>query len=127
MLLWADRNSACPPSGRHSVSQKTVGQARESSMAWIKRYPVVSIALVLVACVRYEYHAESFSLVVPGLAGGIVVLGIVSIVLFYRIFNAVEKLLRTKGWLKQPLKHRYDVLRRHVVVGEVTMLVQLLA
>lgn len=79
-------------------------------MDWITKYPLLPIALVLAACVRFEYHTDMCNVVIPGLAGGIVVLAIVAIVVLYRIFNAVERLCRAKSWLKGPVKFRYDIL-----------------
>jgi len=77
---------------------------------WFTKYPVISILLLLAACVHFEENTANSSYSFYGLANGLAVLIIIGIVLFFRIFNAVERLCLSKGWLWNKLRYRYDIL-----------------
>ncbi len=76
----------------------------------IRDYPVFSILLLLLACIRFEYNATTWSVNVPGLAGGLAVLGVIAVVLFFRIFNAVQDICIAKNLLSERLRFKYDIL-----------------
>lgn len=80
-----------------------------NSSKW-NEFPIVSVLLLLLTCVRFEYNTETSSLKVYGLGLGIVVLAIVAIIIIFRVFFTVERLCQKKGWLTEHLHHRYDVL-----------------
>ena len=75
-------------------------------------YPIGSIGLLLLACVRFEYHSQSLSWSVssPGLSGGVAVLGIVAVVVLFRIFNAAQDACIARGLLGSRIQSRYDIL-----------------
>lgn len=77
---------------------------------WFTKYPVICILLLLVACVHYEENTATSSFNFHGLAVGLMVLGIMGIVLVFRIFSAFESLSLTKGWLGSKPTYRYDIL-----------------
>ncbi len=76
----------------------------------LKKYPVVAIILLLLACVRFQYNEATWSISIPGLAGGVIVLAIIAIVLVYRIFNRVQDVCISKGVLGSRIHCKYDVL-----------------
>ena len=71
------------------------------------RYPVISILLVLLACVRFEYRTSSWQVEVPGLGGGVLVLCVLAVVLIFRIFKRVEEVCIRRGLLACPLRYKY--------------------
>ncbi|QDU80376.1 hypothetical protein Pla110_21050 [Polystyrenella longa] len=79
-------------------------------MDTIKQFPLISIALIFLACIKFEYHTETSSFNVPGLAGGMLVIGILGIVLLFKIFNAVESYCMRRRWLRVKPYYRYDIL-----------------
>lgn len=79
-------------------------------MDTLRRFPVIPAFLIFVACIGFEYRTPSSQLSVPGLVGGLAVLGIVAVVLSHRIFKHFENVCREKGWLTVPVQHRYDIL-----------------
>jgi hypothetical protein len=56
----------------------------------IRNYPIGAMALLLLACVKFEYQTETSSFSSAGLGAGVLVLGIISAVLLFRIFNAAQ-------------------------------------
>jgi hypothetical protein len=72
--------------------------------------PLVSILLVLLACIHFEQNTPNTSTKISGLAGGIGWLALVAIVLVFRIFNAVHEACYRRGLIPQRLHFRYDVL-----------------
>jgi hypothetical protein len=76
----------------------------------MNRYPFASIALILIACIRFEYNAANWRFFSPGLAGGLAVLAIVGIVVVFQIFNAAQEICLSKGLTQSRLRFKYDVL-----------------
>jgi hypothetical protein len=87
----------------------------------IRDYPIGAIALLLLACVRFEYQTASWSINSPGLAGGLVVLGIIALVLLFRIFNAAQDACISRGLLHSRIHCKYDVL---IPIGILAVFVQ---
>lgn len=73
-------------------------------------YPIGSIALILLACMKFEYQTATWSINSPGLAGGLFVLVILAIVLLFRIFNAAQDVCIARGFLPSRIRCKYDVL-----------------
>jgi len=76
----------------------------------LRNYPIAGIALLLLACVRFEYQTSSWAISSPGLAGGVAVLAIVAIVLLFRIFNAAQDACISRGLLRSRIQCKYDIL-----------------
>lgn len=53
---------------------------------------VLAGALVLIACIRFEFNAQTWRVVVPGLSAGMVALGIVAALLLLRLDRVVRRL-----------------------------------
>lgn len=68
------------------------------------------MALLLLACVKFKYESESWSIGSAGLAAGVVVLAIIAIVLLFRIFNAVQDACIARRLLKFRIRSKYDLL-----------------
>jgi len=78
--------------------------------AILRDYPISAVALLLLACVKYEYQTTDWSISIPGLAGGLVVLCIIAMVLLYRIFNAMQDVCISRGLLHTRIRCKYDAL-----------------
>ncbi|GEM_PF-3202188 len=76
----------------------------------VKDLPWISIFLLLLACIHWEYHGETSSISLPGLSGGLVVLGIVALVVLYRIYKALKNVCATHGIDTKRFHSKYDVL-----------------
>jgi divalent metal cation (Fe/Co/Zn/Cd) transporter len=78
----------------------------------IRDYPIGSIALLLLACVKFEYHSQplGWSISSPGLVGGVAVLAIIVVVLLFRIFNAAQDACISRGLLRSRIDGKYDML-----------------
>jgi len=76
----------------------------------VRDYPIGAIALIALACIKFEYQTDTWSISSPGLAGGVVVLGIIAIVLLFRIFNAAQDVFIVRGLLPSRIRCKYDVL-----------------
>lgn len=87
----------------------------------IRNYPIGALALLLLACVRFEYQTETWSVGSAGLAAGVVVLAIIAMVLVFRIFNAVQEFCIARRLLKARIRSKYDLL---VPVGILAVLFQ---
>jgi hypothetical protein len=78
--------------------------------AIIRKYPIGAIALLLVACIKFEYQTATWSIYGPGLAGGVVVLAVIAMVLLFRIYNAAQDACVARGLLKSRVRSKYDLL-----------------
>jgi hypothetical protein len=77
---------------------------------FFRELPLVSILLVLLACIHYERNSYNVTETLPGLEAGIDCLAIIAIVLLFRIFNAVHEACYRRGVIPERLRFRYDVL-----------------
>jgi hypothetical protein len=73
-------------------------------------YPIVAIALLLLACVKFEYQTADSAFYLPGLVGGLAVLAIVATVLLFRIFNAAQDACVARGLIPSRIRSKYDIL-----------------
>lgn len=68
------------------------------------------MALLLLACIKFEYQTDSWSVNSSGLGAGVIVLGIIAIVLLFRIYNAAQDACIARGFLKAKVRCKYDIL-----------------
>jgi hypothetical protein len=76
----------------------------------LSHLPILSIVLVLFACIHYEMNTPTSNVTLPGLAAGIAVLAVIAMVLSFRIFNAAHDACFRKGLIPERLHFRYDAL-----------------
>lgn len=74
------------------------------------RYLILSIVLILLACIRYEYRTDQWELSTPGLQGGIGILAIIGLVLVFRIFSVVQDVCLAHGLIESRISSKYDLL-----------------
>lgn len=77
---------------------------------FVRDYPIGAIALMLLACVKFEYQTDTWSINSSGLAAGLIVLAIIAIVLLFRIFNAAQDACIARGLLQTRVRSKYDLL-----------------
>ena len=74
------------------------------------RYPIFAIVLVLLACAEFHYNTATSQVAFPGSITGVLVMSIIAVVLFYRLFNAIQDLCVSKGLLASRIRCKYDIL-----------------
>lgn len=74
------------------------------------KYLILSIVLILLACIRFEYRTDRWEFSIPGLQGGIVIIAIVGLVLVFRILNAVQDVCVARGLIESRVSSQYDLL-----------------
>ena len=78
--------------------------------AIIRNYPIGATALLLLACIKFEYQTDSWSVSSSGLGAGIIVLAIIAVVLLFRIYNAAQDACIARGLMKARVRCKYDFL-----------------
>lgn len=76
----------------------------------IHDYPLGAIALLLLACVKFEYRGDQWSYSAPGLGAGFLILVIIGIVLLLRIRNAAQEACLARGIDPSNVRSKYDIL-----------------
>lgn len=76
----------------------------------IHDYPIIAIALLLLACIKFEYQTANWSFSIPGLVGGLAVLAIIATFLLFRIFNAAQDACIARGIIPSRVRSKYDIL-----------------
>ena len=71
---------------------------------------VLTGALVLIACIRFEYNTPTWRLVVPGLPAGVVALGVIAALLLFRLDRVVRRLCVFQHVSPREIPCRYYVL-----------------
>lgn len=73
-------------------------------------FPFISIILILIACIHYDYRTPRWEFYMPGLPGGILVLSIIGVALLFRIFNLLQDVCIARGLITARVQSRYEVL-----------------
>jgi len=68
------------------------------------------ILLIVLACVKFQYHGRTFDLEYPGLVVGFLVMIVMGVVLLFRAFNALQDLFIARGRLTSRVVCKYDIL-----------------
>ena len=74
---------------------------------WLKSYPLI---LLLLCSVNFVYNSESWQIGWPGLAGGLVALGVIGLILLYKLQKSLQELWVRKGLAPGKVKTKYDKL-----------------
>jgi len=82
-----------------------------------KNYPVGSIICMLLSFIGFEYHTSNASIYLPGVVAGVIVMIVIIMILFYRIFDAVQTICITHGILQERVSSKYDILLPIGLVG----------
>ena len=76
-------------------------------------YPITALILLLLACMKFEYNGLNWTVRSPGLPAGFALLIIFAVVMIYKIFkmfNAVQDVLVSRGIIPSRIRCKYDLL-----------------
>jgi hypothetical protein len=76
----------------------------------MKNIPYITLFFIVLGNIKLNYQFESSSLSLPGPKGGAVIVGIILLIVSFKIFNIIHLIVEKRGHIKCAVKFKYDLL-----------------
>ena len=73
-------------------------------------FPWIGALFILLACIQFEYHGDSWAFNSGGLPLGVGICAILSYIMLFQISRHFEEFCIANGWLPKAIDHRNDLL-----------------